>query len=785
MARTLRFGVATADHQCEAYEGHDDIRDVWERIRGIVARGSATDFWNRYREDFELARGLGCTVFRLSLSWARLEPEPGAWSDEAFAHYRDVLQAMRDAGMSTVVTLVHNTWPLHVQAAGGGAGPLDAGFPDRVVRFATEIAQRLGDLIDDYVTLNEPDQLVYGWIKGFWMRTYAMPPGQPPYATGDEQMDDVLTLIPNLFRAHSRARAAIRAIRPNARVGTNPLVLGLPRWLQRIIDRNATHLKSPEDAKRQATRIAQSWINEGGRVDFTIAQLTMTMERQEHAFFSEPYYCAHLSALHASSFTLPSSVEDWRGRVAVVADTLPASIVGGWFPAATIVNRKSMQDAVEALHRGEVDAVFDNDVMLRQYASAAIALTQLPGREQYFAVAMALGSRTLLNIVDRAIRQLRSEHPEIPNADNRKTIAHIGREDEARADDARDVPDLDRSVARIRKRGKLVVGIHPGVQGLCVDVRAGPSTAAPSTRYARSGAFAQDDTLDGTQTAAVLATMRATRRIGRAGLVMTTAPLALRQAQDDTERRGDTVRYEGLEPEIARRVAQLIFGDPERVEFVPVEGEQRLGATRSSFLHGLFTLRKGLAIFTTLLGTNWWNLGLAGKLPEFLCPRECVGALDYVGLDYYWGVPSFWPRDLHRLSAASDFHYSNAPVWPDALRMILLEAAQEFPGKSIVVVENGCVVKAANVGRPDYLTEHVNQVRMAIEQGAPVETYICWSITSNREWGLPFDDGSDFGLYHIDLDTDPELKRQPTDSSRRYAALIASFDSGASRLRSG
>ena len=54
----LKFGVATADHQCEAYDGHDDIRDVWERVRGLVPRGKATDFWNRYREDIELARGL-------------------------------------------------------------------------------------------------------------------------------------------------------------------------------------------------------------------------------------------------------------------------------------------------------------------------------------------------------------------------------------------------------------------------------------------------------------------------------------------------------------------------------------------------------------------------------------------------------------------------------------------------------------------------------------------------------------------------------------------------------
>jgi beta-glucosidase/6-phospho-beta-glucosidase/beta-galactosidase/ABC-type amino acid transport substrate-binding protein len=703
VACTLRFGVATADHQCEAYDGHDDIRDVWDRVRGLVARGKATDFWNRYREDVELARGLGCSVFRLSLSWARLEPEPGVWSDEAFAHYRDLLQAIRDAGMSPVVTLVHNTWPLHVQAAGGGAGLLDRRFPDCLAHFAAEVAQRLGDLFDDYVTLNEPNQLVYGWIKGFWMRAYAMPPGQPPFESGDAQMDDVLTLIPNLFRAHAEARDAIKRRRPNARVGTNPLVLGLPRWLQRWIDRYATHLRSPQDAKRQAARIAQSAIVEGGRVDLSIAQLTMTLERGLHVFFSEPYYRARLAALHASTFAFPAKTQEWAGRVAVVAETLPASIVGGWFPAATIRPVRAMRDAVDALRCGDVDAVFDDDVALREYAGDALGLTQLPGADQYFAVAMALGSRTLLNVVDRAIRELRSVHPEIPDAFNRKTIAHIGREEAAAADARRPVPEMDRSVARIRRRGVLRVGVHPGVQGLCLEAETG--------------------------------------------------------------------RYVGLEPEIARRVAGLIFGDPDCVEFVPVYGTQRLSATRS-WLHAYFAFRKALATFATLLGTNWWNLGMAGKLPEFLCPRECVGTLDYVGLDYYWGVSSFWPGELHRLSAAADFEYASAPVWPNALNMILSEAASEFPGKPIIVIENGCVVRAAGVNRADYLEAHVKEVRKAVERGAPVEAYLCWSITSNREWGLPFDDGSDFGLYHIDLDNDPALKRTPTDSSRTYASLI-------------
>jgi hypothetical protein len=38
---------------------------------------------------------------------------------------------------------------------------------------------------------------------------------------------------------------------------------------------------------------------------------------------------------------------------------------------------------------------------------------------------------------------------------------------------------------------------------------------------------------------------------------------------------------------------------------------------------------------------------------------------------------------------------------------------------------------------------------------------------------LPLDADSDFGLYHIDLDNDPNLTRVPTEASARYAEIIA------------
>lgn len=706
MAKTVRFGVATADHQCEAYTGQDDIRDVWERVRGLTARGRATDFWNRYREDVDLAKGMGCTAFRLSLSWARLEPQPGAWDDAAFAHYRDVLQYMRAAGMATVVTLHHNTWPLHVQAAGNGAGMLDDGFPDRMASYAGEAAKRLGDLIDYYVTINEPNQLVYGYIKGFWMRAYPMPPGLPPFATSEQQMDAVLRLIPNLFRAHARSRQAILQRHSEALVGTNPLVLGLPRWLQRLVDRNATHLRSPEHARKQASRLSQPSILESGSVDISIAQLTLTKQREDHVLFSEPYLTAHLAVMHPAAVALPQDLRTWRGRVAVVRSGVPASLAGAYFTAADVQYFEDLPAAAEALHQKAVDLVFDDDVMLAPFTSAGYSVSRVRGHDQHFAVAMAFGSRSLLNAVDRALRAYKERNPHLPDANNRKTIAHVGKSTAGDvACEPESVPDLDRSLQRIRKRGVLRVGVHEGVPGLCM--------------------------------------------------------------------KGQDGRYEGLEPDIARHIAASILGSEEKVTFVPLRGDKRMHATHSS-LQWLLAARKSFAMFGTLLGTNWWNLGLAGKLPAFLCPPECVGTIEYVGVDYYWGVPSFWPGELHRLAAAADCRYANAPVWPGVLKQILREEQARFPGKPIIVIENGCVDNADGFSRARYLEAHLRELQEALDAGVPIDAYLCWSITSNREWGLPFDGSSDFGLYHIDLDTDPNLTRTPTDASSLYARVIAS-----------
>ena len=79
---------------------------------------------------------------------------------------------------------------------------------------------------------------------------------------------------------------------------------------------------------------------------------------------------------------------------------------------------------------------------------------------------------------------------------------------------------------------------------------------------------------------------------------------------------------------------------------------------------------------------------------------------------------------------------------------------------------------ADGISRTDYLLAHMAEVEQALARGVPVKGYNFWSITSNREWGHPFDPNTDFGLYYVDLDKDPALLRVPTKEVETYQNII-------------
>ncbi|MEO7099124.1 MAG: family 1 glycosylhydrolase, partial [Luteolibacter sp.] len=242
-----------------------------------------------------------------------------------------------------------------------------------------------------------------------------------------------------------------------------------------------------------------------------------------------------------------------------------------------------------------------------------------------------------------------------------------------------------------------------------------------------------------------------------------------------TDAPGVFIGDEGLEMRLARMIAHEILGDERRLVIVPLEPSHRLTVfkTKSGWLNWAWRFWGT----TSLIGNvNWWYLGTAGKLPVELCPEEAIGAQDFVGLDYYWGLPTWKLGKFRSLEDAAHGRFLQAPVWPQGLYHALRRFHRWFPGQELFIVENGSVPVANGVSRTDYIRQHLAEVERAISHGVPVKGYNFWSITSNREWGHAFDPNTDFGLYFVDLDKDPELKRVATDEVGVYRGIIGEVD---------
>jgi beta-galactosidase len=246
------WGPATSGFQTEmgGSPSHADRGSdwwAWTHDAGLQAEGLVTadkpedgpGSWARYRTDDRLARDvLHANAFRLGIEWSRVFPRPttgattlkelDALADRsALRHYRAVLRDVRRRGMTPFVTVNHFTlplWihdPLAVRAALKSVGPddpLPASLPrasgwltkrtiDEFAKYAGYLAWKLGDLVDYWTPVNEPNVVV---TNGFVLPSF--PPGVTSF-TGAS------VALVNLERANAAAYVAIKRRDPGSQVG--------------------------------------------------------------------------------------------------------------------------------------------------------------------------------------------------------------------------------------------------------------------------------------------------------------------------------------------------------------------------------------------------------------------------------------------------------------------------------------------------------------------------------------------------------------------------------------
>ncbi|MFC1622053.1 glycoside hydrolase family 1 protein [Patescibacteria group bacterium] len=197
------WGTATSAHQTE---GHNSNSDWWaweKRDRTsepeekskypLQWSNHACDSYNRFEEDFDLCVKLNNNAVRLGIEWARIEPEQGKFDQKEIEHYKKVLRAAKDRGLQTFVTLHHFSSPKWISWT-------KRKTPKHFANFAEKCAEKFGELIDVYLTINEPQvYAMQSYLRGIW----------PP-----QKRNPWLSLVSqlNFIRAHNKAYKAIKKV---------------------------------------------------------------------------------------------------------------------------------------------------------------------------------------------------------------------------------------------------------------------------------------------------------------------------------------------------------------------------------------------------------------------------------------------------------------------------------------------------------------------------------------------------------------------------------------------
>ncbi|MER6538790.1 GH1 family beta-glucosidase [Streptomyces sp900105755] len=190
------WGVSTSAHQIE---GAADLRepsvwDVFEAEPGRIKDGStaatACDHYYRHREDVALLAGLGVDAYRFSVSWPRVRSAGG------LDFYDRLVDELCAAGVRPVPTLFHWDLPVALQEKGGW---LDRDTAAHFADHVSTVADRLGDRVKKWITLNEPaEQTLFGYALG-------------AHAPGQQLMFDALPVAHHQLLAHGLAVRALRA----------------------------------------------------------------------------------------------------------------------------------------------------------------------------------------------------------------------------------------------------------------------------------------------------------------------------------------------------------------------------------------------------------------------------------------------------------------------------------------------------------------------------------------------------------------------------------------------
>ena len=252
----FKWGCATASYQIEGGANEDgrgpSIWDTFSHTPGKTHQGDtgdvADDSYHRYKEDVQLLKNLGVTVYRMSISWSRVFPSgTGQVNEKGLDYYNRVLDELLKKGITPYITLFH--WDLPQALAGGWQSrDTSKAFAD----YAGYVSKRLSDRVSHFFTTNE-----FVCISDLGHKTGQFAPGLrlPPAEVNQVRHHAIL--------AHG---LGVQAIRANAKAGTQVGLAENANVYVPVIE-NKEHLEATRRATREGNAPFLTAVLEGKYTD--------------------------------------------------------------------------------------------------------------------------------------------------------------------------------------------------------------------------------------------------------------------------------------------------------------------------------------------------------------------------------------------------------------------------------------------------------------------------------------------------------------------------------------
>jgi beta-glucosidase len=231
LSQKFAWGISTSSYQYEdpaVKPGDEDYFysdwDVLIEQRKAPPKGDALYSWTQFEKDLAALKKIGVTHYRFSISWPRVEPEPGVYNEKAIRGYVKMARRLKAAGIEPVVCLWHFTFPswLYDKKSPGASNWLHPLARPRWNAYVDKMVRAIAPYATYYAPQNEPNgQITTAYIVGVW------PPGMDLAFGHYWKAIDAST---GMFRD---AAQRIKAIKPTAKVMS---VEALPWWERAPLD---------------------------------------------------------------------------------------------------------------------------------------------------------------------------------------------------------------------------------------------------------------------------------------------------------------------------------------------------------------------------------------------------------------------------------------------------------------------------------------------------------------------------------------------------------------------